>query len=123
MVSVPAGTQIDDGRFGFHFSIVLGTISFFGSQVLVGISTAFEDRLHLGLGDYREGTRIEQEEDKEEPNGPDKDPYIHKGGREHGPGRWQVITVKRGHDDHETLEPHPYVHHDGDKEGEHDAGT
>src|SRR5690606_26358403 len=103
--------------------IMINMVSVFFSQFFVLLSGRFKDGLHLCLCDHGEGSGIQQEEYKEESNGSDKDPNIYKCRREHCPGGWKIITVKRGNDDHETLKPHPDVHHDRDKEGEHDAGT
>ena len=76
------------------------------------LTTTFNDTLHFGHVDYREEFREKQEGCEEESEGEKVFTNIIHRWVEHGPARWNVVTVNRGNDDYKSFEPHTDVHND-----------
>jgi len=87
------------------------------------VARYFQNSLHLGDGNHRRHAAENQVAHKEQSDGTDKNADLDPGRRVVTPRRRQEVTRQRSGDDYESLEPHPYVHHDAQEESPPDAAA
>ena len=94
----------------------------FGHLRLISFAACFQYRFDLGHGNNREVLGEQKEAGKEQTERTEvKTDLPDRGTVISTPGRRQEVAVHRGHDDHETFEPHSDVHDDTHKESNRDV--